>query len=178
MTHTPEPADHELHEDPTEPEVDLDSDVNLDSLIDEIEEACNREGGRTCEGTPDEVWEPPMVDQDDLVACYLESGQGLLALVKPLSITLIGGRRYRAALKIGLQGTADIMVTVLIEAAGQSFQPEGTFAREFEFYAEHSDPLKLPPASQPLWFACHAVEAWIDRLLQCQGLRETAIWGE
>ena len=178
MTHTPEPADHELQEGSSEPMVAPDSDDSLDSMLDEIEEACNHEGGSTCEGTPDEVWEPPMVDQDGLVASNLEPGQGLLALVKPLSITLIGGRRYRAALKIGLQGTADIMVTVLIEAAGQSFQPEGTFAREFEFYAEHRDPMELPPASQPLWFACHAVEAWIDRLLQCQGLRETAIWGE
>ena len=151
---------------------------SLDALLDGLENSAGDLNADERSTPPDEVWEPPMVDQDGLVAGYLEPGQGLLALVKPLSITLIGGRRYRVALKIGLQGKADILVTVLLEATGQSFQPEGTFAREFEFYAEHREPMEIPPAARQVWFACYAVEAWIDRLLTCEGLRETAIWGE
>ena len=121
--------------------------------------------------------EPSMLDIGNLLAGHvLDSGQDLMALVKPLSVTLLGGSRYRAVLKVGLPGESDGLASVLIDAAAHMFTVEGSLSEEFEIYADQRDPLALPSGERSRWFACRAVEAWIDRLMKSDALRETAIW--
>ena len=123
--------------------------------------------------------EPPMLDIGNRLGDHiLDPGQGLMALVKPLSVTLLGGSRYRAVLKVGLPLEPDGHASVLIDAAGHMFTVEGSLSGEFASYADEPDPLMLPPKERRDWFACRAVEAWIDRLMKSDALRETAVWVE
>jgi len=108
----------------------------------------------------------------------LEQGQHLAVLVKPLSVTLLGGSRYRAVLKTGLPNAPDGLACVLVDVAAHAYTFEGSMSEMFEGYAEQPNPLTLDAQGQDRWFACRAVEAWIDRLMQSAAMRETAIWVE
>ena len=121
--------------------------------------------------------EPPMLDIGNRLGDHiLDPGQGLMALVKPLSVTLLGGSRYRAVLKIGQADKPDGLACILIDSAAHAFTVEGSLADVFASYADHDDPLVLTPGERQRWFACRAVEEWVDRLMKSDALRETAVW--
>ena len=122
-------------------------------------------------------WEPPMRAQDEVATAYMEEGQTLMVMVKPLSITLLGGHHFRVALKVGAWDRQDVIVTVLIDSRSHKCQPEGSNADDFKVYRETEDPLLLPQEEQPNWFTCCAIDGWLQRLLESSSLEPTLLWG-
>jgi len=122
-------------------------------------------------------WEPPMRLQDEVASAYLDEEQRLMVMVKPLSITLLGGHHFRVALKIGAWDRQDVIATVLIDSQSHSCQPEGSIAQDFERYRDVEDPLQLPLEEQTEWFTCCAVEGWLQRLIGSSSLEPTLLWG-
>jgi len=155
--------------------------VELEKVMMEGLEGDEPEGaadGAGLQSPADPDYEPPMVNQGDVHMGSLQPGQGLLATAKLLSATLLGGGRYRIAMKVGLWKQPDMIVTFLLDAEKATYQAEGSFAAPFEFYANHSDPLDLSPSARQLWFGCHAVDSWLARQLESKGMGMTLVWGE
>ena len=119
-----------------------------------------------------------MVEQANRLEMDFGPDRGLLAAAKLVSATLLSWTRYRLTMKVGLLGEPDLYMSVLVDAAAHSYEVEGSFRKMFEFYAQRPDPRGLEPVERQLWFACHAVEAWIERQLQVDGLGMTLVWGE
>lgn len=122
-------------------------------------------------------WEPPMRAQDEVATAYLAEGQTLMVMVKPLSITLLGGHHFRVALKVGAWDRQDVIATVLIDSRSHACQPEGSIADEFKAYRETEDPLQLPQDEQTNWFTYCAIDNWLQRLLESSSLEPTLLWG-
>ena len=119
----------------------------------------------------------PMRAQDEVATAYLEEGQTLMVMVKPLSITLLGGHHFRVALKVGAWDRQDVFATVLIDSRSHACQPEGSIADDFKAYGETEDPMQLPPEEQTNWFTCCAIDNWLQRLLESSSLEPTLLSG-
>ncbi len=122
-------------------------------------------------------WEPPMRAQDEVATANLEEGQTLMVMVKPLSISLLGGHHFRVALKVGAWDHPDVIATVLIDSRSHACQPEGSISDNFKVYRETEDPLQLPLENQTDWFTCCAIDGWLRRLLESGTMEPTLLWG-
>ena len=122
-------------------------------------------------------WEPPMRAQDEVATAYLDEEQRLMVMVKPLSITLLGGHHFRVAIKVGAWDRQETIATILIDSRSHTCQPEGSIAADFDRYRETEDPLQLPPEVQTDWFTCCAIDSWLQRLLESSSLEPTLLWG-
>ena len=122
--------------------------------------------------------ESNMVAQGGRYTPYLEDGQELMASCKLLSLTLLSGTRYRIALKLGTLQRPEWIVTGVLDAEHNLFQPEGDLAPAYDRMSEIEDPMVLPADQRPGWFTAHLVETWVRRFFETGALAETAVWGQ
>ena len=154
---------------------------SLDALQSAMElEHVQREGTQPTEAPcEDDEWEPPMHDQDRRFDGYLEPGQGLIVTSKLMSLTLLGGLRYRALIKFGFADRSELFVSAILDPEASSYQPEGDLNCWFEeYYTAVDDPMDLRGEARQAWFVCYLAEVWLDRFITNNVLGETAVWGQ
>ena len=123
----------------------------------------------------DSIYELPMADQVKRLDMEFDPEEGLMAAAKLVSVTLLGGARYRIMLKLGIEGEPDMIVGVIMDAETNSIRPEGSFREMFDFYVSRVDPIRMTRSEQRQWFACYVVDAWIERQMDADGLGMTFV---
>jgi len=123
-------------------------------------------------------WEPTMVEQGGRFTEYLEAGQELIASCKILSLTLLGGPRYRLALKLGTLEYPERIVTGVLDVDRRIYQPEGALGDLYDMLLDAADPMDIEEEDRADWFAAHLVRNTVVRFFDTESLTETAIWGQ
>ena len=123
-------------------------------------------------------WEATMVEQGGRFTEYLEQGQELIASCKVLSLTLLGGPRYRLALKLGTLEHPERIVTGVLDVDRRIFQPEGALGPLYDVLLDADDPMEVEADVRPDWFTAHLVRTTVMRFFDTESLTETAIWGQ
>jgi len=121
-------------------------------------------------------WEPTMVEQSGRFAYDMEAGQELIATCKLLSLTLLGGPRFRLAMKLGTMQHPERIVTGVLDVDRRIFQPEGALAPLYDLQLEADDPMEIAAFDRTDWFVSRLVHNTVTRLFETEALTEAAIW--